>query len=165
MLIKKCKAPTFAQNSALWCAHLCSQQSREDHQSKYLTLPAPSKCVPSNLFTYLTPLEFPFGLSGLWHLGEVSPVPLLAYHKGLQVRHQSVPFMKSKCPTRDLAIHNALERGLEVIHSVEAFYFMYPFSVSLGGGTSLEQPLGLMCLSERLHALEGLASLQESQGG
>lgn len=25
MLIKKCKAPTFAQNSALWCAHLCSQ--------------------------------------------------------------------------------------------------------------------------------------------
>lgn len=46
--------------------------------------------------------------------------------------------MKSKCPTRDLAIHNALERGLEVIHSVEAFYFMYPFSVSLGGGTSLE---------------------------
>ena len=72
MLIKKkktCKALTFAHNSALWCGRLCSQESREDHQSRYLTLPAASRCVSKNLLTSELPLVHPFGLWGPWQFG------------------------------------------------------------------------------------------------
>lgn len=78
MLIKKCKAPTFAHNSARWYGHLCSQWSREDQQSKYLTLPAASRCAFPGIYlpSYL-PWGFHMACGDCGSLGGGEPQPRL----------------------------------------------------------------------------------------
>lgn len=105
---------------------------------------------------------WPVATVAVW--GEVSPSPVLALHRGLQVRHQPVPFMKYQRPARDLNTF-ASERWQEVGHSSGGCLFYVNFSVHfpwkwLIFGAAFWPHL----LTERLGPLEGCFPLGEPVG-
>lgn len=109
-------------NSALWCGRLCSQESREDHQSRYLTLPAASRCEFPRIFLLVNfPLCTPSACGDHGSLGgepTLSPCSFTNAHSC----HQPVLFMKYKCPTRDLAM-DMPQRWQEVIYSSGGLFY------------------------------------------
>lgn len=127
MLIKKCKAPSFAHSSALWCGHLCPQWSRED-QSEYLTLQPASRCEFTGMFTRSPPLSASVTPWGRWQLEGGEPTPLPPLHKA------------SRSPRNQLGSTDALpgtwasassERWQELVHSSAGFLFCVNVTFSL----------------------------------
>ena len=125
MLIKKkktCKALTFAHNSALRCGRLCSQESREDHQSKYLTLPAASRCeFPRISLLVNSPWCIPSACGDRGSLGD-EPTPSPCSFTNARSRHQPVLFMKIQVPHQRPGHRYASEMAGSCLFKWSLFY-------------------------------------------